>query len=86
MEYCFGVDIDVYKRQGEGAALPDEDAEREMYQRTKRILEEYGYRRYEISNYAKEGFRCRHNLGYWERREYLGIGLGAASLIDNRCV
>lgn len=68
---------------GEGAALPDEDAEREMYQRTKRILEEYGYRRYEISNYAKEGFRCRHNLGYWERREYLGIGLGAASLIDN---
>lgn len=69
----------------DGAAkLPDEDAERLMYQRTKAILEEYGYHRYEISNYAREGYECRHNLGYWERTEYLGIGAGAASLLDNR--
>ena len=41
-----------------------------------------GYERYEISNYARPGFACRHNLGYWERRDYLGLGLGAASLVD----
>ena len=61
--------------------LPDEDEEREIYQLTKWILEEYGYHRYEISNYAKDGYECRHNLGYWERKEYLGLGLGASSLI-----
>lgn len=62
--------------------LPDEDSEREIYKATEQILAGYGYRRYEISNYAKEGYECRHNLGYWERREYLGLGLGASSLID----
>lgn len=61
--------------------LPDEDTEREIYQSTKQILSEYGYHRYEISNYAKKGYECRHNVGYWERKEYLGLGLGAASLI-----
>lgn len=62
--------------------LPDEDTERKMYQRTKELLEEHGYHRYEISNYAKEGKECRHNIGYWERKEYLGFGIGAASLMD----
>lgn len=64
--------------------LPDEDAEREIYRMTGRILKEYGYHRYEISNYAKEGCECRHNLGYWERKEYLGLGLGASSLVGER--
>lgn len=71
-------------KDGEFLHLPDEESERKMYQRTKEILEHYGYYRYEISNYAKEGYECRHNLGYWERVEYLGIGAGAASLVDNR--
>lgn len=62
--------------------LPDEDTEREIYKATEKILAEYGYHRYEISNYAKEGYECRHNLGYWERKEYLGLGLGASSLIS----
>lgn len=62
-------------------ALPDEDTEREIYQVTEKILQEYGYHRYEISNYSKEGYECRHNLGYWERKEYLGLGLGSSSLI-----
>ena len=61
--------------------LPDEDTEREIYKATEQILAGYGYHRYEISNYAKEGYECRHNLGYWERKEYLGLGLGASSLI-----
>lgn len=63
--------------------LPSEDEEREMYHRTKVLLQEAGYKRYEISNYAKPGMECKHNLGYWERKDYLGIGIGAASLTDN---
>lgn len=64
--------------------LPDEDTERKIYEMTADLLAGYGYKRYEISNYAKEGFACRHNLGYWERRQYLGIGLGASSLIGHQ--
>lgn len=63
--------------------LPDEETERELYGLTERILREYGYRRYEISNYAKEGCECRHNVGYWTRKNYLGFGIGAASLVEN---
>ena len=59
--------------------LPDEGVDREMYEKTKAILHERGYERYEISNYAKAGFACRHNLGYWDGVPYLGLGLGASS-------
>ena len=75
-----------YERYGEGEhddELPSEEDERQMYHDTREILASYGYDRYEISNYAKPGFECRHNLGYWSRTEYLGIGVGAASLIGN---
>lgn len=75
------------KMYGEGCPnekdLPREEEERRIYYRTEELLKEAGYHRYEISNYAKEGKECRHNLGYWERKEYLGIGLGSASLIGN---
>ena len=50
----------------------------------RKILSEYGYHRYEISNYALAGYECRHNLGYWDRREYLGIGDGAASFFEGK--
>ena len=63
---------------------PPEEEERQMYHDTKKILHEHGYERYEISNYARTGYACRHNLGYWERREYKGFGLGSASLLENR--
>jgi oxygen-independent coproporphyrinogen-3 oxidase len=63
--------------------LPTEEEEREMYYETKTFLAENGYERYEISNYAKPGYECRHNLSYWERVDYLGLGLGAASLLGN---
>lgn len=63
--------------------LPSEEEERMIYQKTKKWFQEAGYERYEISNYAKKGYACRHNLGYWERKEYLGLGLGASSLIGN---
>ena len=63
--------------------LPDEDTEREMYKITNDILSKSGYQRYEISNYAKAGFTCRHNKVYWQRGNYAGFGIGAASLVEN---
>lgn len=75
---------DFYRRQEEGKlGLPGEDEDRQMYHLTKKLLAEKGYERYEISNYAKPGFACTHNCGYWKRAEYLGLGLGAASLLKN---
>ncbi len=65
------------------AILPSEDAEREMYHSTRRILQQYGYRQYELSNYAKPGRECRHNLVYWQRGDYAGFGLGAASCVKD---
>ena len=59
--------------------LPDEDTDREMYHLTKEMMAAQGYERYEISNYAKKGYECRHNTGYWTGVEYLGLGLGASS-------
>ena len=64
--------------------LPDEDVERSMYEQTELFLNQYGYHRYEISNYSLDGHECRHNKGYWTRKEYLGLGLGASSLIENQ--
>ena len=63
-------------------ALPDEDTEYQMYEDTARILGEYGFEQYEISNYARGGKACIHNIGYWTGVSYLGLGLGAASLMD----
>ncbi len=75
------------KRYGEDGPekgkLPDEDTDRAMYELTGKILDEAGYTRYEISNYAKEGFESRHNSSYWKGTEYLGLGLGASSLMSN---
>lgn len=74
----------LYERYEKGElALPDEDTDREMYRETKEILLRAGYERYEISNYAKKGYECRHNCGYWRRKNYVGFGVGAASLVEN---
>ena len=64
--------------------LPTEDEEYQMYEDTAEILRKYGFHQYEISNYARDGFECRHNKGYWQRTEYLGAGLGAASLFRGK--
>lgn len=76
-----------YNMYGEGREeeneLPDEDTDREMYHFTKEFLRENGYERYEISNYAKKGKACRHNLKYWSRDNYYGFGISASSLTDN---
>lgn len=63
--------------------LPDEDMERRMYERTGELLSACGYERYEISNYSRPGYECRHNMAYWLRQDYAGFGLGASSMVDN---
>ena len=63
--------------------LPTEEEEYQTTKQTQALLQSEGYHWYEISNFAKPGKECRHNIGYWKRADYLGVGLGAASLIDN---
>ena len=64
--------------------LPDEDATADMYLQTVNSLADKGFHQYEISNFAKRGYECRHNLKYWRREEYLGIGPAAHSFMDGR--
>lgn len=69
-----------YERYHEDqSTFPDEDMDRDMYHLTKELMAAQGYQRYEISNYAKPGYECRHNIGYWTGVDYLGLGLGASS-------
>ncbi len=63
--------------------LPSEEEDRQMYERTGLLFKAAGYERYEISNYSLPGCECRHNLGYWMGKEYLGLGLGASSLMNH---
>ena len=64
--------------------LPNEDLEREMYLRALRILKQSGYNQYEISNFSKPGYECRHNIVYWSLYDYIGIGSGSHSYIDEK--
>ncbi|MDE7322899.1 MAG: radical SAM family heme chaperone HemW [Lachnospiraceae bacterium] len=78
----------LYDRLDKYPPVPDEDVDRRMYQMTKQVLAENAYHRYEISNYAKSGYACRHNNIYWQRgvahiTNYVGFGLGASSLFEN---
>ena len=75
---------EFYKRYGNREELlPDEETSREIYLWTGKFLESKGFEQYEISNYARPCRRSRHNLRYWERKDYLGLGLGAASMVHN---
>ena len=64
--------------------LPDEADERLMYDDTLRILAQHGYAQYEISNFAKPGYACQHNIGYWTRVPYIGLGASAASFLQTK--
>lgn len=60
----------------------DEETDRQMYELATYKLTNAGFKRYEISNYAKHGFECRHNIIYWKCQNYIGVGAGAHSYID----
>lgn len=62
--------------------LPDENLERKMYWKVKNTLEKAGYKHYEISNFAKQGFEAKHNFNCWEQKEYIGVGLAAHSYLN----
>ncbi|BBF43284.1 hypothetical radical SAM family enzyme in heat shock gene cluster, similarity with CPO of BS HemN-type [Lachnospiraceae bacterium KM106-2] len=74
-----------YERFGEDKpeedALISDETDREIYHVTRKMMHEAGYERYEISNYAKKGYECRHNVSYWIGTDYVGFGLGASSYI-----
>lgn len=72
----------LYERQ-EDYRFPTEEEDRQMYLLTEAYLSSRGYHRYEISNYALDGYECRHNKVYWQRGDYVGFGLGAASMAGN---
>lgn len=73
---------DVRREKGEPTLfLPDDDQNYELMKRAQNYLEDNGYPRYEISNYSRIGKECIHNIGYWKRVPYLGVGIGAASLL-----
>ena len=63
--------------------LPHEDDERHMYDDALEILSRHGYRQYEISNFARPGCECRHNIGYWRQTPYIGLGSAAASMLPD---
>jgi len=79
-----GTPLAASVQAGTCAPLPDEDAMDEMDALTARMTREAGYARYEVSNYAKPGKACRHNIVYWECKPYLGVGLNAHSDMDGR--
>ena len=65
-------------------SLPEPEAEREMYAEAVQTLHSRGYERYEISNFARPGYECRHNIGYWTQVPYIGLGISAASMVSVR--
>lgn len=87
---CYGLILEegtpLFRRVEAGtcAPLPDEDALCEMDDITERLTQAGGYARYEVSNYAKAGKMCRHNIVYWECLPYLGIGCAAHSDMDGK--
>ncbi|MBT5026930.1 MAG: radical SAM family heme chaperone HemW [Nitrospina sp.] len=84
---AYGLTIEpatsFFKLQERGLLqLPHEDIQLEMLETTIGFLQSAGYEHYEISNYAKSGYECQHNLNYWNNGEYLGLGAGASSYLN----
>lgn len=79
----YAMDMKHRENGEECSILPSEETERRMYYECRQLLKEHGYEQYEISNYARVGKECRHNCVYWTRGDYLGVGIGAASMIED---
>src|SRR5580704_14919779 len=82
--YCltFEEDTEFFRRHQRGELSQDTEQDARFYELTMAVLEGAGYCQYEISNYAKPGYECQHNLAYWLGRDYLGLGPSAFSTID----
>lgn len=84
---CYGLKLEegtpMYEVYHDTPAIPDEDAQADQYIYASELLERYGYRRYEISNFCHRGFESRHNLKYWRLNDYMGFGPGAHSCVGN---
>lgn len=78
-----GTKIEEKIEKGE-LKLPTEELERKEYWKVKEILEASGYKHYEISNFAKEGYESKHNMNCWEQKEYLGFGVAAHSYMSQK--
>jgi putative oxygen-independent coproporphyrinogen III oxidase len=80
---CYGLKLEegtpMYKEYGGSPLIPDDDAQADMYLFAVERLGRYGYKQYEISNFAIPGYESRHNLKYWLLEDYMGFGPGAAS-------
>ena len=77
----------MYKKRSENEIrqkFADEDENREMYEYAKKVFEDNGYEQYEISNFAKKGYECIHNLKYWEMKDYIGFGSSASSFFEEK--
>ena len=82
---CYGLKLEPMTEMGrEAPVLPDDDAQADTYLALCRVLSQHGFEHYEISNFARPGFRSRHNSKYWDLSEYIGLGPGAHSLFDGR--
>lgn len=84
--YCltYEEDTEFFRRFSHGELTQNVEQDATLFEFTMRILEEAGYRQYEISNYARAGFECLHNLGYWKGDDYIGLGPSAFSTVGAR--
>ena len=82
--YCLKIEENTPFGKMENLSLPDEDEEYNMYISMCDLLSKNGYEQYEISNFSKKGYHCRHNLKYWLSEEYIGIGPSAHSYFDGK--
>ena len=84
---CYALKLEegtpMYDAYRNSPILPDDDEQADMYSYAAQMLERYGYRQYEISNFSAPGFESRHNLKYWELSDYMGFGPGAHSCVSN---
>ena len=84
--YCltYEEDTEFFERFSAGEFVQDEETDARFFEMTMDMLGEAGYEQYEISNYAKPGRECRHNLAYWLGADYVGIGPSAFSTVGTR--
>jgi oxygen-independent coproporphyrinogen-3 oxidase len=84
--YCltYEEDTEFFRLLGQGELLQDDQIDSDLFVRTMELLEDAGFLQYEISNYCRPGYECRHNLAYWRGHDYLGLGPSAVSTVGVR--